>query len=537
MKTKILTLLIFAITNVALAQTYCVPLILNYTTTGYITNVQLTGNMGQNINNSSSYGIIQGYSNYSNLLVKVKESTPNQFALTTTVSVHNNYSKTIWLDLNNNGVFENSERLVYNSSQNTINLDFSKTMTNCKESIRMRIGSRDKNDPCEVNNFYGEFEDYTVELYKNAPATPSVNSNVLNNTICAGQSVTLTAYSQGATIYEWTGAGTQGILGTQIVQPTQTTTYKVKAKGGEGCLVSLEGQITITVNQKPIVTLGSNAINNTICAGETVLLTASGADSYMWNEGLGNAPAHYVTPTQTTTYKVIGNKTGCNNLSDEKTVTITVHPVVDEPTFDAIEPICIGATPPVLPTVSANGVTGSWSPSTINTATEGTQTYTFTANADQCSAIATAQMQITIAEKQTPVFTFSNVCKGYEGEVLKAISDNNISGKWSPAFDNQESTVYTFTPDATECAVAIDKVVVILEYTLPAPTGEALQQFGAGSTIADLVVNGDNLVWFSDALFTDTLSETELLEDGKTYYVLSDTGFCRSEALAVTVEQ
>ena len=38
----------------------------------------------------------------------------------------------------------------------------------------------------------------------------------------------------------------------------------------------------------------------------------------------------------------------------------------------------------LLPTSSNNGITGTWSPATINTATVGTTTYTFTPAAGQC---------------------------------------------------------------------------------------------------------------------------------------------------------
>ena len=46
---------------------------------------------------------------------------------------------------------------------------------------------------------------------------------------------------------------------------------------------------------------------------------------------------------------------------------------------------CQNATAPRSPTTSTNGITGTWSPATINTATAGTVTYTFTPDAGQCA--------------------------------------------------------------------------------------------------------------------------------------------------------
>ncbi|MBC7607636.1 MAG: T9SS type A sorting domain-containing protein [Burkholderiales bacterium] len=68
-----------------------------------------------------------------------------------------------------------------------------------------------------------------------------------------------------------------------------------------------------------------------------------------------------------------------HNLSETGLLTII-------PTFNPVGPICYGASLNPLPTVSNNGVTGTWSPFINNTATT---TYTFTPNANQDAAIVT----------------------------------------------------------------------------------------------------------------------------------------------------
>lgn len=81
----------------------------------------------------------------------------------------------------------------------------------------------------------------------------------------------------------------------------------------------------------------------------------------------------------TVTYTVPSNGT---NPSESYTVAVGIQsPIV--PTFDPIATICQGTTPPVLPTTSNNGITGTWSPSTVsNTATT---VYTFTPSLGQCA--------------------------------------------------------------------------------------------------------------------------------------------------------
>ena len=64
-------------------------------------------------------------------------------------------------------------------------------------------------------------------------------------------------------------------------------------------------------------------------------------------------------------------------------------------------------------------------------------------------------MTITVNPLITP--TFTQVAAIFNGETLGALpttSNNGVTGTWSPAINNTETTTYTFTPDASEtCAV------------------------------------------------------------------------------------
>src|SRR5260370_29995272 len=73
-------------------------------------------------------------------------------------------------------------------------------------------------------------------------------------------------------------------------------------------------------------------------------------------------------------------------------ITITAQVT---PTFTQIGPLCQFSTAPALPGTSTNGVTGTWSPATINTTTAGTATYTFTPNnPSQCATTDTKSTRI-----------------------------------------------------------------------------------------------------------------------------------------------
>ncbi len=129
-----------------------------------------------------------------------------------------------------------------------------------------------------------------------------------NTTICNGSSTTLTA--SGGNIYQWsTGAATATIT----VNPQINTKFKVTVTQGS---CSAEDSVTVAVNALPNVSAGNDI---TICSGDTVTLTATGAQQYLWNNAATTASIT-VTSTTTTNYIV----TGIDGNLCSKTDTITV---------------------------------------------------------------------------------------------------------------------------------------------------------------------------------------------------------------------
>src|SRR5260221_4116480 len=97
------------------------------------------------------------------------------------------------------------------------------------------------------------------------------------------------------------------------------------------------------------------------------------------------------------------------------------------PAFTQIGPLCQNSTSPSLPLISTNGINGTWSPSTINTSTSGTTTYTFTATAGQCAT--TAKMDIVITNQIIPAFTqIGPLCQNSTAPSLPLTSTNGING-------------------------------------------------------------------------------------------------------------
>jgi len=150
----------------------------------------------------------------------------------------------------------------------------------------------------------------------NVTVTAAPNVTVNSQTICAGQSATLTG--TGATSFSWnTGDATATIT----VNPTGTTSYTVTGSNGPGCQNTAVA--TVTVNNLPVISTSSSA-TSTVCSGSGVTLTATGATSYSWNTG-DVTDVISVNPSSTATYTATG--TDANGCSNTSSITVNVFPV------------------------------------------------------------------------------------------------------------------------------------------------------------------------------------------------------------------
>jgi gliding motility-associated-like protein len=163
--------------------------------------------------------------------------------------------------------------------------------------------------------------------------TPLPTVVVNSSTICSGQTATITA--SGATSYSW---NTGSLLSTLTDAPTTNTTYTVTG-AALGCTSTTIANVSVT--PLPTVTVTSS----TICIGQTATITASGANTYVWNTGsLSNTITD--APSANTSYTVLGSSSNCTN-SAIANVSVTPLPAV---TVNS-STICSGQTA----TLTANG--------------------------------------------------------------------------------------------------------------------------------------------------------------------------------------
>ncbi len=144
---------------------------------------------------------------------------------------------------------------------------------------------------------------------------PVVTITPANQTICFGDSITLTA--SGGNIYAWSNGNTASSV---KVSPPDTTTYKVIVSNG--CIDSNSTKVFVKI---PLV---SACCDTTIKLGTSVTLNASpGATSYAWTPSTAlsctSCASPIANPAVTTTYTVtIMDTDGC---PVEKVLTVTVE--------------------------------------------------------------------------------------------------------------------------------------------------------------------------------------------------------------------
>ncbi len=360
----------------------------------------------------------------------------------------------------------------------------------------------------------------TDQVLVTVKAIPNVQAGT-DITVCNGQSVTLTA--TGAATLSWNLGVSNGIA----FVPTSTATYTVTGTSAAGCTKT--DQVVVTVNALPSVQAG---IDVTLCAGQSVTLSGSGATSFSWN--LGAIDGTSFVPTSTATYTVTGTDiNGCTN-TDQVNVTVNQLPNVQAGTDITI---CKGQ--PV--TLSGSGAnTYSWDQGITNGisfAPNTTATYTVTGT-DANGCINTDQVIVTVkALPNTQAGSDITVCNG-QSVILTATGGASFS--WDLGVSNGVSftptstATYTVTGTAANGCTKTDQVIV---------TVNALPNVQAGNDITlcdgqSVTLSGSGAVSYSWDL--SVLDGISFIPTSTATYTLTGTdinGCTNTDQVNVTVNQ
>ena len=244
-----------------------------------------------------------------------------------------------------------------------------------------------------------------------------------NASVCDGSSATITV--SGGSSYQWSN----GITGNSITV-SDPGYYKVTATNTMGC--SRTDSINVVVWTNPVVQVNGD---NLICEGATAVLTATGADSYLWSTGETGASI-VVMPEETTTYSVIGYDAHNCNTTVGKVVNVEDNPAVY---ISGDLAICHGQSTTLT---ASDAQSYLWSTgdttASITVSTQGAYTVTAT-SVHGCQSMAS----VTVIDNPIPEFTLHKVYRICDSTTEELSVSGNNTYLWSTGSTDMAITIST----------------------------------------------------------------------------------------------
>lgn len=339
-----------------------------------------------------------------------------------------------------------------------------------------------------------------------------VISSISSTSVCVGNTIQLYA-NASSSVNNLNWSSSNGLFNstsndTVIFTPTipSPSNFYVFLTGTTSC-GTISDSILITINQLPNVT--ANAIPSTaVCAGNSVILTGSGATTYNWDNGVTNGIA-FNPPLGSVLYTVTG--TDANNCTNSDTITLTTINCINLMASFVPSSLIICQDESITFTDNSTGTITNWNwtfnggnPSSANT--QGSHTITF-----NTPGIFNITLQITdtngiddttIAVTVLPILTTTqnfNKCQGF------SITVGN----------NTYNTTGNYTDTLLSLLSGCDSIVnTNLSINLPIPvtiiendTTICENEFNNGMVLH--AIGGTNLTWSTGIINVDSIVVTQ----------------------------
>jgi hypothetical protein len=291
----------------------------------------------------------------------------------------------------------------------------------------------------------------TVNQTPNAPVITAAGAT----TFCSGGSVSITSN---------TSIGNNWINGetTQTINVTNSGNYYL-TQTQNGCTSLPSNLISVTVNQTPNPPIISASGATTFCSGGSVNITSNTISGNNWING---ETSQTINVTNSGNYYLTQTLNGCTSLPSNN-ITVTVNQTPNAPIITASGPttFCQGSNV-TLNTNYTNGLVwtianGNQYPVQTLIVQSNQSSIFATVTINGCTSPQSQPVSTTVLPLVTPVFTqISPICSG-ESFSLPTISNNGITGIWSPVPNLSTTTTYTFTPTTGQCANSQSLTVVV----------------------------------------------------------------------------
>ena len=347
-----------------------------------------------------------------------------------------------------------------------------------------------------------------------------------DTTICNADTITISA-ATGYSGYQWnTGNTTNSIT----VVPTDTTTYTVTVTNTYGCTAS--DDITINVRQGISIDAGAD---QSICAGQSAILSASGGTSYQWSTGETSATIT-VTPSDTTIYYVTATDSICNhNGIDSVIVNVSQNMISLITTPDT--QVCNGYTI----NLEVHGAqTYVWSTgqtdSLISVVVLVDTTYYVTGYAYGCqredSVVITVGLPITLSINPTD----TTVCPGSNVQLTVSGATSYL---WNTGDADSsiivipyDTTTYSVTGYDSGCTAQISALVNT--YSVDMVTIDSIPPICIGDS-AQLIANGTGIIYWNTGDTTNSIWVSPTNDSVFIANMLDTNGCITSDTIDVVV--
>jgi gliding motility-associated-like protein len=291
----------------------------------------------------------------------------------------------------------------------------------------------------DANGCSSDTASTTVVINPTVSPTVTITSSATN--ICTGTPVSFTATATNAgnsPTYQW-------LLNSKKVG-TNSQVYSSSSfvnNDAVSCVVSASGPCAGASDVSNIIVLNVSAVGTAtfdaigpLCQNSTppvLPLTSKEGIAGTWSPASINTSA-----IGTAAYKFTASSAG--NCTTPATLNVTIVGSISS-TFPTIaDSFCLNDIAPALPPTSKEGVNGTWSPSSINTATVGRTLYTFTPAAGQCGTSS----QITIVVNSLPTLTMGpdlTIAPGASTTLNISVTGNIVSYQWKPYTGLNNATI------------------------------------------------------------------------------------------------
>lgn len=185
--------------------------------------------------------------------------------------------------------------------------------------------------------------------------------------------------------------------------------------------------VTIPCNLNPPAIV-LNPSNPSVCAGQTVNISASGASSYTWSNG-SNGSSISVSPTVSTTYSLIAtNSLGCVSQQIISSINVLASPTIS--IISNYTTICAGQAANQI-AIGANSYTWSNGATTFSIAVSPTTSTTYSvngANSNGCVGSAIQTISVGVGPPITLASSSSVICNG---QTASLTASGGNSYQWS----------------------------------------------------------------------------------------------------------